>query len=224
MHACSVDPTNAATLPNFWASGANKFFKDQGVDLVAKSNWGASQLNGLTRRNDFQSILNTRVKKDGGPAIALISMDFLKFQGHYAPIFAYRIERNPLGVIVGVDVGVDTFSGAGKINRKSTKGYLTPDYHSIIDPRNPLPSGLFWVEGSGTSVAGTKCAKEGPKKNGCDHDVYTAGKPLDVGCNACTQKVCERDAYCCRLDSASAKWDLPCIVSAEELCGAAPGK
>lgn len=219
MNTCSVDASNAATLPNFWASGANEFFKDQGVDLTAKSNWGLSQLNGLTRRNDFQQILNTRVKKDGGPTVGLISMDYLGFAGHYAPIFAYRIERNPLGVIVGVEVGVDTFSGAGKINRASSRGYLTPEYFSIVDPRNPLPSGLFWVEGSGANVAGSKCAKEGPKKNGCDHDVYTNGKPLDVNCNECTKKVCVGDSYCCRLDSTSAKWDLPCVTSAKELCG-----
>jgi hypothetical protein len=222
MYACSVDATNAATAPNFWPSGANGFFEDQGLDLQAKSNWSLSQVNALTKRDDFQSILNARVKKDGGATIGLISMDFLHFQGHYAPIFAYRIEKNPLGVIVGVDVGVDTFSGAGKINRKSTKGYLTPDYHSIIDPRNPLPSGLFWVEGSGKSLAGSKCAKQGPKKNGCDHDVYTQGAPLDIACNACTQKVCADQPYCCSLASATIKWDLPCVAAAKDLCPPAP--
>jgi hypothetical protein len=224
MYACSVDATNAATAPNFWASGANKFFADEKLDLQAKSNWALSQVNALTRRDDFQKILNARVKKDAGPTIALISMDFLKFQGHYAPIFAYRIEKNPLGIITSVDVGVDTFSGSGKINRKSTKGYLTPDYHSIIDPRNPLPSGLFWVEGSGKGSSGNKCKAVDPEQNGCDHDVYTQGKPLNVACNACTKKVCVGDSYCCRLDSATAKWDLPCVETAKEICTPADTK
>lgn len=222
MHTCSVDATNAATLPGYWGSGGNEFFQAQQVDLKAKSSWALSQVAALTRRDDFQRILRSRVKDHGGPSIALINMDFIHFRGHFAPVFGYRVDKNPVGLTIGVDVGVDTFGGAKKINRQSTKGYLTPDYYSIIDPRNPLPSGVFWIEGTGTALAESKCKGQGPKKNGCGHDVYTKGLPLDVACNECTKKVCAVEVYCCRLDATSAQWDLPCVETAKELCGAAP--
>lgn len=52
----------------------------------------------------------------------------------------------------------------------------------------------------------------------CDHDVCTAGEPLDPSCGACAAAVCEVDSFCCNNE-----WDATCVNEVEEQCAGGCG-
>lgn len=52
---------------------------------------------------------------------------------------------------------------------------------------------------------------------GCSHPVSETGSSLRLECNACTQKLCSSDPYCCEQ-----RWDIACVTRAAEECGATP--
>jgi hypothetical protein len=49
----------------------------------------------------------------------------------------------------------------------------------------------------------------------CVHDKCVTGAKLTGTCDACVQKVCAADAYCC-----STGWDNLCVSQVNDACGA----
>jgi hypothetical protein len=49
---------------------------------------------------------------------------------------------------------------------------------------------------------------------GCGHGVNETGSSLKAECNACTQKLCGSDPYCCEQ-----RWDIACVQRAATECG-----
>lgn len=58
-------------------------------------------------------------------------------------------------------------------------------------------------------------APPGGGSGNCDHDVCTAGDPLDPTCGSCAAAVCAADDFCC-----NNMWDAACVASVEEHCAA----
>ena len=58
------------------------------------------------------------------------------------------------------------------------------------------------------------CAGGGGGGSGnCDHDVCTAGTPLDPSCGTCAEAVCDADNFCC-----NEAWDDVCVGAVEDQC------
>ena len=67
------------------------------------------------------------------------------------------------------------------------------------NPPSPPPT----ADGGGGGIPGT-----------CTHGVCQVGEKLGSSCDACTEKVCAKDAYCC-----TTYWGPSCFVAVESECG-----
>lgn len=125
-----------------------------------------------------------------------------------------------------VKLDLSTF-GLKKLNKECTlfavdgKTSFTRSYSVAGDttcnpvkapPLPPLdganPASCFGEEGA------TPAPPPGPIPGTCTHDVCSPGEKLGQACNECTQKVCDKDPYCCKT-----YWGVSCFAMVERLCG-----
>jgi hypothetical protein len=57
------------------------------------------------------------------------------------------------------------------------------------------------------------CVADCGECTGCDHGVCEVGPALSSGCDACTDAVCDAEAYCCETE-----WDGTCVSIADSIC------
>jgi hypothetical protein len=79
--------------------------------------------------------------------------------------------------------------------------------YGLLPEAAPLPEKCFAKEDANSQPPA-------PIPGTCTHDVCTAGEKLGQACDACTQKVCAQDPYCC-----DTYWGLSCFADVTKLCG-----
>lgn len=98
----------------------------------------------------------------------------------------------------GAQAGSGAYAGSGAIGGAGTSG-----------------GGGSAAGGAGGAMGGAAGSSGGAGgTTSCAHDVCTIGAPLAVGCDACVDKVCGADAFCCQ-----AGWDDMCVGEASQFCG-----
>jgi hypothetical protein len=130
-----------------------------------------------------------------------------------------------------VKLDLSTF-GLKKLNKECTlfavdgKASYTRSYSVAGDtvcapvkapPLPPLdganPESCFGEAGAGAG-GDAGAVPAGPIPGTCTHDVCVPGEKMGQACDACTQKVCDKDPYCCKT-----YWGVSCFAMVERECG-----
>lgn len=108
MGSFPVKDGNIATLPWDFADGANEWLAAHASNDRIAGSWSLLDANGLSSAAKTRAdVLHQLVGRGFGPVVALGGLGDTFGSPHYAPVFRYRVTRNPAGVAKSVHVTLD---------------------------------------------------------------------------------------------------------------------